>query len=202
MYSNAGTVDSNFTINGDLISETPNLGSSTTLVLQFLGCSATININGNIYSNDIRGIFQASSSVNAKIIVNGSIFSNYIPVVLSSEASIYLRNGIACLKNVIGALNVIYITSKGSLWIQNYSLNNQFNSDVISQLSKNSKIYMLNVQSEGALAAVGLYFINAIDPGTLDQFTNCVSNLKLNPNVANQLAQGFIYDALLKTPKF
>ena len=61
---------------------------------------------------------------------------------------------------------------------------------------------MLNVQSEGALAAVGLYFINAIDPGTLDQFTNCVSNLKLNPNVANQLAQGFIYDALLKTPKF
>jgi hypothetical protein len=202
VYSNAGTVDSNFTINGDLISETPNLGSSTTLVLQFLGCSATININGNIYSNDIRGIFQASSSVNAKIIVNGSIFSNYIPVVLSSAGSIYLRNGIACLKDVIGALNVIYITSTGSLWIQNYSLNNQFNSDVISQLSKNSKIYMLNVQSEGALAAVGLYFINAIDPGTLDQFTNCVSNLKLNPNVANQLAQGFIYDALLKTPKF
>jgi hypothetical protein len=202
VYSNAGTVDSNFTINGDLISETPNLGSSTTLVLQFLGCSATININGNIYSNDIRGIYQASSSVNAKIIVNGSIFSNYIPVVLASAASIYLRNGIACLKDIIGALNVIYITSTGNLWIQNYSLNNQFNSDVISQLSNTSKIYMLNVQSEGISAGGVLYFINATVAGTLDQFTNCVSNLKLNSNVANELAQGFIYDTLLKTPKF
>lgn len=202
VYSNAGTDNSNFTINGDLISETPNLGSSTALVLQFLGCSATININGNIYSNDIRGIYQASSSVNAKIIVNGSIFSNYIPVVLASAASIYLRNGIACLKDVIGALNVIYITSTGSLWIQNYSLNNMFNSDVISQLSKNSKIYMLNVQSEGITAGGLVNFINATVAGTINQFTNCVSNLKLNSNVANELAQGFIYDALLKTPKF
>lgn len=202
VYSNAGTDGSNFTINGDLISETPNLGSSTTLVLQFLGCSATININGNIYSNDIRGIYQASSSVNAKIIVNGSIFSNYIPVVLASAASIYLRNGIACLKDVIGALNVIYITSTGSLWIQNYSLNNMFSSDVISQLSNTSKIYMLNVQSEGISAGGVLYFINATVAGTINQFTNCVSNLKLNSNVTNELAQGFIYDTLLKTPKF
>lgn len=198
IYAASASSTSKLVINGDMINESPNIGGNPSMCVTFGSVQTEITINGNIYANDAFGPYSATSNTNGKIIVNGSIFSNIDCFVNEGAGDSFFRNGIMVLANVVGAIRLGRVSGTGKVWLTDMQLNSDLVGDCIQQTTNTSKVFMKSITSESG----GVDFINASVAGTINQFTNCVSNKPLSANVTNELAQGLIVDALIKTPKF
>jgi len=194
-YVSASSLTSTLTFNGLLINETPTYlgGTSTMILYQGLG---TVIVNGKIYAIQGMGIWNTGAGT---IIAEGGIESNIQCFVSNGVGNIYIKRGLLALKSLGGSVQRLgYVGSTGNVWLTDVELNSDLVGECILQATVTSKVFMKNITCETA----GVDFINASVAGTINQFTNCVSNKPLSANVVNELAQGLIVDALLKTPKF
>lgn len=195
VYASNSSATSETTINSDLINESPAYlgGLSTMILMQGAG---KIKVNGNIYSGQTIGTWNAG---NCRIVVDGSIYSDVECFINNSTGDSFFRNGIMVLSS-LSTVRLGFVSGNGKVWMQNICLNSSMvDSDIIKQESNTSKIFMLNVQSEG-IGSTSL--INGTVAGIVNQFTNVVSSHTINANVTNELAQGLTIDTLIKTPKF
>jgi hypothetical protein len=196
VYGSSTSITSETIINGNLYNEAPTYlaGLSSMIFIQGLG---SVVVNGKIYSGQTIGTYNPGS---AKIIVEGSIYSDITCFINNGSGDSFFRNGIM----VVSALSIYrvgFISGSGKVWMQNISLKNEMViGNILQQDSNTSKLFLVSVTSDGA-DTTG-YFVNGTVAGIVNQFVNCVSNLPLNANVVNELAQGLIIDTLIKTPKF
>jgi hypothetical protein len=193
-YVSSSSLTSTLTFNGLLINETVTylVGISTMILYQGLG---TVIVKDKIYANQGMGVWNTGAGT---IIAEGGIESNIQCFVSNGVGTVYIKRGLLALKSLGGSVLRLGYVGAGNVWLTDVELNSDLVGDCILQATNTSKVYMKNVTCETA----GTDFIKASVAGTINQFTNCVSNKPLSANVTNELAQGLTIDALLKTPKY
>ena len=194
IYSSSSQVTSKIVLNGDTFDEGGYFGGISAMLLIQAGSCEIIH-NGNSQCNTV-GMWNSGAG---RIISNGTIISTQTIGVNNGSGETYCKNGSLSVTG-LASIREFYVSGTARSWFVNTPMfMEKVDSVMIQQDSNTSKIFMINVTAEGG-GLLGT-LINAAVVGTVNQFTNVVAN-KANVNVVNELAQGFIVDALIKTPKF
>jgi hypothetical protein len=194
VYSTSSQATSKIVINGDLFDEGVYFGGISAMILIQAGSCEVVH-NGNNQCNTV-AMWNGGAG---RIISNGTIISTQTIGINNGSGETYCKNGTLSVTG-LASIREFYVSGTARSWFVNTPMfMEKVDSVMIQQDSNTSKIFMINVTAEGG-GLLGT-LINAAVVGTVNQFTNVVSN-KVNVNVVNELAQGFIVDALIKTPNF
>jgi hypothetical protein len=201
VISYSSTANARMIFNADFINEMPAFaGGIAGMITNWSATNGIIEVNGNIYGGETYGVYASGNQAAGRIAVTGNVFSNIQPIVVSSNNSCYVRQGIVSKPSTIPG-STIAMNQSSKLFLDDVKVYNaQVNGDLILVIDPTNDLNLYNVvgQSEGVN---GLAITSGNIVGV--KIHSSRFNKPLNANVTDLLVpSGFINDPLVVVPKF